>query len=95
MRSLLGATGHVVRIPEPHGPRGRRTSAGQPEQPVRGDAEELALEIVERSVERRLRRLLAGDRREALADVLERERSSPTSLPWSSTNRWADAADSP
>ena len=74
LRSLLGAAGHVVRISEPDGPRGRRASAREPEQPVRWHAEELALQIVQRSVERRLRRLLAGDGGEALADVLERER---------------------
>ena len=47
---------------------------GQPEQAVDGNAEQLALEVVERCVERALRRLLALDVAEPRADLLERER---------------------
>ena len=47
---------------------------GQAEEAVHGNAEELPLEVVQRRVERALRRLLAVERREPVADLLERER---------------------
>ena len=47
---------------------------GRPEQAPDGLAGELPAEVVERAVDRRLRRLLAGALGEARADLLERER---------------------
>ena len=47
---------------------------GSPRSRNVGIAQELSLEVVQRGVERRLRRLLAWSSGEALADVLERER---------------------
>ena len=73
-RGLLRASRHVVGVAEPDRPRGRRTGARKPEQAERRDSEELPLEVVERGVERRLRRLLARDRSQPRADLLERER---------------------
>ena len=70
----LGAPGHVVRVAEPDRPGRRRAGPRQPEEPEGRDPEELSLEVVQRRVERRLGRLLARGRGEALADVLECER---------------------
>ena len=72
LERLLGAAGHVVWIAEPHRPARRRAAAAEPEQPPDGLAEQLALEIVQRRVERRPRGELA--RRHPLHHVLERER---------------------
>ena len=73
-RGLVRAPGHVVGIAEPDRPRGRRAAARQPEEPVDRNAEQLPLQVVQRRVERALRRLLAVERRESRADLLERER---------------------
>src|SRR5882672_8979346 len=69
---LLGAPRHVVGIAEPDRPRRRRAGARQPEQLVDGPTDELALEIVQRGVDRRAGGLLA--RRQAGHDLLDRER---------------------
>ena len=66
--------GHVVWVAEPDRPRRRRTAPREPQEPVDGNTEELPLEVVERCVERALRRLLALDRRKSCSDLLERER---------------------
>ena len=71
-RGLLGAARHVVRIAQPDRPGGRRPGAREPEQLPDRDAEELALEVVERPVERGARGVLAG--RQPGLDLLERER---------------------
>ena len=75
---LLGPARHVVGIAEPHRPARRRPGPAQPEQPPDRLAEELALEVVERSVDRRAGRELA--RRQALQHLLERERVVPQQL---------------
>ena len=69
---LLGAAGHVVGIAEPDRPARRRPGATEPEQPPDGLAEELALQVVQRGVDRRARGELA--RGQALHHLLERER---------------------
>src|SRR5581483_8237399 len=56
----LGAAGHVVRVAEPDRPRGRRPVAAQAEQAPDREPGQLALEVVERGVERGARGLLAG-----------------------------------
>ena len=69
---LLGAAGHVVGVAEPHRPARRRAGAPQPEQPPDGLAEQLPLQIVQRSVEGGAGRELAGG--EPPHHLLERER---------------------
>ena len=66
----LGAAGHVVGVAEPDRPRGRRAGAAEAEEPVDGDARELSLQVVERRVEGRAGRILAG--RERGLDLVER-----------------------
>ena len=56
----LGAAGHVVGIAEPDRPRGRRARRGQAEEPPDGQAGQLAAQVVERHVERRLGRASPG-----------------------------------
>ena len=68
----LGAARHVVGVAEPHGPRRGRAVAAQAEELPDRKAHELALEVVERRLDGRARRLLA--RRQRLADLLERPR---------------------
>ena len=70
-RRTLGAARHVVRIPEPDRPGGRRPGAGQPEQLPNREADELSLQIVESGVERRVGGVLPL--REACLDLRERE----------------------
>ena len=90
-RGALRAARHVVRVAEPDRPRGRRAAAGQAEQPVDRDAEQLALKVVQGRVERRLRRLLARDLGEPCADLLERERVVAESAAVRSTKASADS----
>ena len=73
-RRSFGASGHVVRVAEPHRPRRRRPHPRQAEQAPRRHAEELALEIVQRRVDRRLRSLLVTGFSQSCEDLLERER---------------------
>src|SRR5262249_491465 len=74
LRGLLGPACHALRLTEPDRPGGRRAAARQPEQAMSRKPQQLALQVVQRRIESRLRRLLAGNRAEALTDVLERER---------------------
>ena len=53
----------------------------QAEQPPDGDAEQLALQVVEGSVERRLGRVLARAARQPRADLLQRERVVAEKVP--------------
>ena len=66
---------HVVGIAEPHRPARRRPGPAQPEQPPDGLAEQLALQVVERGVDRRAGGELAG--RQPFQHLLERERIVP------------------
>src|SRR6185369_6439900 len=70
-RGVRRAARHVVRVAEPHRPRRRRADARNPENPVDGRSEQLALQVVQRRVERAFRRLLASDLPESRADLLE------------------------
>ena len=69
---LPGTRCHVVGIAEPDRPGRRRPRAAQAEELPHGDAEQLALEVVQRRVERCSCRELA--RGQPLHDLLERER---------------------
>ena len=69
------APGHVVGVAEPDRPRGRRPCPPQPEQLVDGNAGELALQVVQRRIERRPSRGLA--RRQPRGDLVERPRVVP------------------
>src|SRR2546423_12536164 len=57
---FLRTARHVVWIAEPHRPARRRAGAPQPEQPPDRLAEQLALQVVKRCIDRRSRRALAG-----------------------------------
>ena len=66
---------------------------GRPEQPPDRDAEELALQVVQRAVERRPRRVLA--RRQPRLDLLERERVVAEQRARAPRRRRARSAPSP
>ncbi len=71
---LLRPSRHVVRVAEPDRPRRRWSDTRKPEELPGRNAEHLALEIVERPVERRLPGVLARDLRKPGADFLQCER---------------------
>src|SRR5436305_1995354 len=68
---LLRAACHIVRFAEPDRPARRRPEARQTQQAVHRLADELALQVVQRRVERRARGELAL--RQPRHDLLERE----------------------
>ena len=72
LERLLGAARHVVGIAEPDRPARRRAGAAQAEEPPDRLAEQLPLQVVERGVDGRAGRELAGG--QPLHHLLERER---------------------
>ena len=71
---LLGTPSHVVRVAEPDRERRRRALATEAQHAPERLTAELAAEIVQRRVDGRLRRHLAGHLRETGFDLLECER---------------------
>ena len=69
---LLCPPRHVVGIAEPDRPRRRRALTPQSQKSVHGQVDELALEVVQRCVDRGAGRELLP--RESIEDVVERER---------------------
>src|SRR5262249_35998663 len=69
----LGAARHVVRVAEPDRPRRGRACPRQAQQPPDGDAEQLALPVVQGGVEGRLRCVLTRHLVQPRADLLERK----------------------